>query len=80
MSLTLNTAGRPEDLRGGDTPARTSPPFLIGKHSPVLPRLVGSLNGGAYQTLIEHWDGTSWTVVPSPNTSESASNLEQTGR
>jgi hypothetical protein len=22
---------------------------------------------GQYQTLIEHWDGTSWTVVPSPS-------------
>jgi len=22
---------------------------------------------GAVQTLIEHWDGTAWTVVPSPN-------------
>src|SRR5262249_47758037 len=21
----------------------------------------------AYQTLIEHWDGTSWSIVPSPN-------------
>src|SRR5438105_8669888 len=24
---------------------------------------------GAPQTLIEHWDGTSWAIVPSPNTS-----------
>src|SRR5437660_11168682 len=24
------------------------------------------------QTLIEHWNGSSWTVVPSPNTSASA--------
>ena len=23
--------------------------------------------GGLYQTLIENWDGTAWTVVPSPN-------------
>jgi hypothetical protein len=32
---------------------------------------VGSYNTGAsnfvYQTLIEHWDGTSWSVVASPN-------------
>src|SRR5689334_5233926 len=31
---------------------------------------VGEYNGGqsgAWQTLIEHWDGTSWTIVPSPN-------------
>jgi hypothetical protein len=25
---------------------------------------VGGVNGA---TLIQHWDGTSWTVVPSPN-------------
>jgi hypothetical protein len=25
--------------------------------------------GGAYMTLIEHWDGTKWSVVPSPNPS-----------
>jgi hypothetical protein len=24
-------------------------------------------NDGLYQTLVEHWDGTAWTVVPSPN-------------
>ena len=26
-------------------------------------------NGSVYQTLIEHWDGTTWSVVPSPNMS-----------
>lgn len=24
-------------------------------------------NGGPSRTLIEHWDGTAWTIVPSPN-------------
>ena len=24
-------------------------------------------NGSAHQTLVEHWDGVSWTVVSSPN-------------
>ncbi|MEY2547242.1 MAG: hypothetical protein QOG48_2359 [Verrucomicrobiota bacterium] len=28
-----------------------------------------------YQTLIEHWDGTSWTIVNSPNTIAPPSNL-----
>jgi hypothetical protein len=29
---------------------------------------VGSYNvGGAYKTLIEHWDGGRWSIVPSPN-------------
>ena len=27
------------------------------------------------QSLIEHWDGTSWTIVPSPNTSTTLSNF-----
>ena len=25
---------------------------------------------GLDQTLIEHWDGSAWTVVPSPNVAE----------
>lgn len=25
--------------------------------------------GSAYETLIQHWDGSSWEIVPSPNTS-----------
>src|SRR5438552_4123879 len=25
------------------------------------------ISSGVYQTLIEHWDGTSWSVIPSPN-------------
>ena len=29
---------------------------------------VGDFNvAGAYKTLIEHWDGAHWTIVPSPN-------------
>jgi hypothetical protein len=23
--------------------------------------------GGAFKTLIEHWDGAHWKIVPSPN-------------
>ena len=30
--------------------------------------------GNTYQTLVEHWDGTSWTIVPSPNTSSTRNN------
>ena len=28
-----------------------------------------------YQTLIEHWDGTSWAIVTSPNTSATQTNI-----
>jgi hypothetical protein len=31
-------------------------------------------NGGAFQTLLEHWNGSSWLIVPSPNTSATQSN------
>jgi hypothetical protein len=36
--------------------------------SPSLCVAVGSyLNGDALQTLIESWNGTAWSVIPSPN-------------
>lgn len=36
---------------------------------------VGSIdNGTVKQTLIQHWDGTSWAIVTSPNTSSSEYN------
>ena len=36
---------------------------------------VGSYyNGSVNQTLIEHWDGTSWSIVSSPNTSATQNN------
>jgi hypothetical protein len=31
--------------------------------------------GGPDQTLVEHWDGTAWTVVPSPNVAGSNNQL-----
>ena len=33
------------------------------------------LNGTSYQTLIEHWNGSNWTQVPSPNPSSSDNQL-----
>jgi hypothetical protein len=33
-----------------------------------------SFSGSVTQTLIEHWDGTSWAIVTSPNTSTTLSN------
>jgi len=37
--------------------------------SPCNAWTVGSLNngGGQQQTLVEHWNGAAWTVVPSPD-------------
>jgi hypothetical protein len=39
------------------------------------------LGGPAYakQTLIEHWDGTSWSIVPSPNPPSAYSEVELDG-
>ncbi|MFN2582398.1 MAG: hypothetical protein ABR498_06625, partial [Candidatus Dormibacteria bacterium] len=34
-----------------------------------------TVSGGASQTLIQHWDGASWTITPSANTSASSDNL-----
>src|SRR6266480_1005640 len=33
------------------------------------------LSGGAYQTLIEHWNGTAWQTVPSPSPGSSFNEL-----
>src|SRR5438270_5714704 len=32
-------------------------------------------NGSHSQTLIEHWDGSSWSIAPSPNSSTAESNF-----
>jgi hypothetical protein len=34
----------------------------------------GSGGSGVAQTLIQHWNGTSWSIVPSPNTSPTQGN------
>ncbi|MEP6753015.1 MAG: hypothetical protein ABI959_09740 [Candidatus Dormiibacterota bacterium] len=38
--------------------------WAVGGHAPVD----GSGNLGTFQSLAEHWDGASWTVVSTPNT------------
>jgi hypothetical protein len=35
----------------------------------------GTLGTSLFQTLIEHWDGTSWTIVPSANTVTTQTNI-----
>jgi hypothetical protein len=32
-------------------------------------------DGGAYQTLIEHWGGTAWAIIDSPNTDPTLTNF-----
>ena len=36
---------------------------------------VGTHGVGPHQTLIEHWDGTSWSIVTSPNTGSAQDNV-----
>src|SRR5947209_5075930 len=33
-------------------------------------------NNGAAQTLVEHWDGNTWSVVPSPNAGTNLNKLQ----
>ena len=37
----------------------------------------GAVGATAFQTLIEEWDGTAWSIVPSPDTSTSQTNYLQ---
>ena len=41
----------------------------------VLGRRSITTNGSVYETLIEHWDGTSWSIVSSPNGSTTQDNF-----
>src|SRR5207249_1373653 len=38
------------------------------------------LNGGAYQTLIEHWDGDFWGIISSPNINPSDTTCISSGQ
>jgi hypothetical protein len=50
----------------GVVPISTVDVWAVGNYSP---------GGGTVQTLVEHWDGISWTVVPSPNVGTSTNRL-----
>src|SRR5205823_6090857 len=36
----------------------------------------GGGTGSVKQTLVEHWDGSTWTIVPSPNSDPLANHLD----
>ena len=69
---TLVTAPNPASARtnflNGVTCASVSDCWAVGQSSVD----VGA--GNPYQTLIEHWDGSSWTIVSSPNTDTTQNN------
>ncbi|MGH8093790.1 MAG: dockerin type I domain-containing protein, partial [Chthoniobacterales bacterium] len=57
VSSPNTSAGEYDDLFGV-TCASAADCWAVGHYNP----------NGFYQTLIEHWDGTSWSIVTSPNT------------
>jgi len=46
--------------------------WAVGVYRYYIPN---PINNGYIQTLIEHWDGTSWSIVPSPNNVTSPTGL-----
>ena len=59
-----NTSPAEGNALNGVTCVSASDCWAVGNH----------YNGSAYLTLIEHWDGTAWTIVASPNTEGTANN------
>src|SRR5206468_722911 len=47
--------------------------WAVGTYNSNI-NIPGFSGGDTYQTLTEHWDGTAWTVVTSPNTDATQSN------
>jgi len=60
-----NTSATQNDVLYGVTCASASDCWAVGYYH----------NGSNYQTLTEHWNGTSWTIVTSPNTSATQDNV-----
>jgi hypothetical protein len=57
MVTSPNTSATLNNIPTGVTCTSASNCWVVGFHGSV----------GAWQTLIEHWDGSSWTIVSSPN-------------
>jgi hypothetical protein len=80
-----NFAGGPKNSRSSDINSLSDRELeifsFIGRGVSVSAsdcRAVGNYyNGSAYQTLIERWDGNSWAIVSSPNTSATQNNFLQ---
>jgi hypothetical protein len=51
--------------------------FAVSATSPSDVWAVGDQEGagGRFETLVEHWDGTSWSVMPSPSPGSSGNHL-----
>jgi hypothetical protein len=64
-----NTLATEDNYLSGVTCASAMDCWAVGYH------FVNGLVSPIYQTLIEHWNGTSWSIVPSPNTSPAQANV-----
>ena len=60
-----NTSATQNDVLNGVTCASASDCWAVGYYH----------NGSNYQTLTEQWNGTSWAIVTSPNTSATQDNV-----
>src|SRR5205085_6195448 len=63
-----NTGATQTNYLNGTTCVSASDCWAVGYYNN------GSGGSGAAQTLIEHWNGTSWAIVFSPNTSATQTN------
>jgi hypothetical protein len=64
-----NTLPAEDNYLAGVTCASATNCWAVGYH------YVNGLVSPLYQTLIEHWNGTSWSIVTSPNTSPGQANV-----
>jgi len=66
--VSANTDPTQYNLLYGVAAVSSSDVWAVGFHQS------GQFFGGASQTLVEHWDGSAWSIFPSPNTSTNADN------
>jgi len=62
--------GSDNNVLFGVAPISANDVWAVGGHRTRL---------GTYQTLIEHWDGTSWSIVSSPNVGSGSNDLFAVG-
>lgn len=65
--ISSNTSATQNNVLSGVTCVLGTPCFAVGHYQDYQ-------NGPVSRTLIEQWNGTSWTIVTSPNTSPEQSN------
>ena len=54
-------------------------PVRVSAHSCHDVLRIHLCEGAVLSTLVEHWDGSQWTIVPSPNPGNSDNTLTESG-